>query len=86
MLYLPSSYLSRLLLELLGRWLLLVLVQRLRVCSRSSSMVQTYTHAQTIANYKRTVHQYMGTAHKTILKLFYALQRLCGHKEHLKRS
>ena len=33
-----------------------------------------------------TVHQYIKTARKTGLKLFYALQRSHGHQEHLKRS
>jgi hypothetical protein len=50
--------LSRLLLELLGRWLLLVLLRRLDVYSRSSSMVHTYTHAQIIATIRK---QYINT-------------------------
>ena len=41
--------------------------------------------ANTSKNYK-TVQQYMKTAYKTRLELFYALQQSCGHKEHLKRS
>jgi hypothetical protein len=57
MLYLPSSY------KLLGRRLLLVLVQRLRVYSRSSNIVHTYTHAQTIAKYKK---QYTNTMEQHI--------------------
>jgi hypothetical protein len=77
--------LSRLLLKLLGRWLLLVLVQRLRVYSRSSSIAHKYTHAQTIKKYKKTVQHYTETAQKTSLKLFYALQRSRGYKKHLKR-
>jgi hypothetical protein len=76
----------RLLLELLGRWLLLVLLRRLDVYSRSSSMVHTYTHAQTKANYKKTVHQYNRTTHKTSLELFYALQRSRERENRLKRS
>jgi predicted component of type VI protein secretion system len=72
--------------ELLGRWLLLVLVQRLHVYSRSSSIAHKYTHAQTITKYKKTVQNYIEIAQKTSLKLFYALQRSRGYKEHLKRS
>ena len=34
----------------------------------------------------KTVQQYIKTANKTGLELFYALQQSCGHKEHLKRS
>jgi hypothetical protein len=44
MLYLPFV-LSRLLLELLGRRLLLVLLRWLDVYSRSSNIAHTYTHA-----------------------------------------
>jgi hypothetical protein len=40
----------------------------------------------TIANYKKTVHQYNRTAHKTILELFYALQRSQERESQLKRS
>ena len=35
---------------------------------------------------EQTVQQYMKTANKTKLELFYALQRSRGHKEHIKRS
>ena len=41
--------------------------------------------ANTSKNYE-TVQQYMKTAYKTRLELFYALQRFRGYKEHLKRS
>ena len=37
-------------------------------------------------HYKNAVQQYMKTANKTSIELFYALHRSRGHKEHLKRS
>ena len=42
-------------------------------------------HANNSKNYE-TIQQYMKTATKTMLELFYALQRSRGHKERLKRS
>jgi hypothetical protein len=38
------------------------------------------------SNYKKTVHQYNRTAHKTGLELFYVLPRSRERKNHLKRS
>ena len=47
---------------------------------------QQYKHTCKQEQTLKTVQQYMKTANKTKLELFYALQRSRGHKEHLKRS
>ena len=70
-----------------GVWLL-VLLRMLNVYSRSQRQNKVQ-HIHIHANKdkcKEIVQQYIKTANKTELELFYALQRSRGHKEHLKRS
>ena len=53
-----------------------------RNAKTSPAHTHTCKQRKTLRN-STTIHK---TANKTKLELFYALQRLRGHKEHLKRS
>ena len=59
--------------------------QRLLTNTWPKTMHNINIQANTNKN-QETVHQYIKTARKTKLKIFYALQRSCGHKERQKRS